>query len=309
MAAQAEVIYQAAAHRQHDPDRSGKAPSLNYRVRTGLVYRMAQRLLGLRTDETILAELTQLTQEYFPTLFTGATYSQGAVEAVSAIQLATENLTRHGEKEPALYQAVQELFARYFTTRPYTTFVDYVCGSYNYCYVLSALPHICDEEILLQTLLKLTMFRQVQTAMHSIMVGRLALELLDRLIDRRPDLLSGQLGTTSPEEVVRRRKEFRRYLYSGALLHDIGKVLCSILSPEVKCCKICPVCRFSGISRWDTTKAMTVPGDIRRNLTIRLLPRRFLLILSLSVTAWMPLPITWDAITQLPSLLIRCWKS
>lgn len=226
-AAQAEVIYQAAEHRQHVLDRSGKTPSLNYRVRTGLVYRMAQRLLGLCTDETILAELTQLTQEYFPTLFTGATYSQGAVEAVSAIQLATENLTRHGEKKPALYQTVQEFFARYFTTRPYTTFVDYVCGSYNYCYVLSALPHICDEEILLQTLLKLTMFRQVQTAMHSIMVGRLALELLDRLIDRHPELLSGQLGTTSPEEVVRHRKEFRRYLYSGALLHDIGKVLCS----------------------------------------------------------------------------------
>lgn len=225
--AQADIIYQAAKRRLDLSDSSDRNRLDSYRVRTGVVYRMAQRLIGLCSDETLLQELKQLMPEYFPTLFTGATYSQNAVEALGAIQLATENLTHHGKKEPEFYQAVQELFARYFVTRPYTTFVDYVCGSYNYCFILTALPHIFDEEILLQTLLKLTMFRQVQTAMHSIMVGRLSIALLDHLIDYRPELLIGQLGTSSVEEVVLHRKEFQRYLYSGALLHDIGKVLCS----------------------------------------------------------------------------------
>ncbi len=71
------------------------------------------------------------------------------------------------------------------------------------------------------------MFRQVQTAMHSIMVAKLAVEILNAVIERRPALLAGQLGTLSAEEVAEKRNELVQYIYYGALLHDIGKVLCS----------------------------------------------------------------------------------
>lgn len=71
------------------------------------------------------------------------------------------------------------------------------------------------------------MFRQVQTAMHSIMVGNLAMELLESVIRNRPDLLVGQLHTENAKDVKKRRKKLLSYLYCGALLHDIGKLLCS----------------------------------------------------------------------------------
>lgn len=81
--------------------------------------------------------------------------------------------------------------------------------------------------MLLNSLLKLTMFRQVQTAIHSYMVGYLAVDILESMIEHKPELLIGQLGTHSVEEVREKKKEFLLFLYQGALLHDIGKLLCS----------------------------------------------------------------------------------
>lgn len=224
--AQAQAILQAAERRHLAVDADATLDT-DYRVRTWLVYRMAQRLLGRCADEEILADINRLMGNYSQSLLAETRYSQHAAEAVEAIQLATENLTDGGKREPALYDRVQAFFIGYLSTRPYTTFVDYVCASLNYCYILTALPHLPNERDQLQALLQLTMFRQVQTAMHTIMVSKLALEILDSLISRRPELLTGRLGTRTPGEVQARREEFRSFLYRGAMLHDIGKVLCS----------------------------------------------------------------------------------
>lgn len=224
---QAQAIYRAAAHRWAV---SRAAPGMTgiFRVRVGLVYRMAQHLLGQCSGETVLGEIKELMGEVAGSLLAENTaFSQHAIEAVEAIQLAAETLTHGGKAESALYHQVQTFFIEYLATRPYTALVDYICCSYNYCYILTALPHAFTGEELLQALLKLTMFRQVQTAMHMIMVGKLALEVLESIFRRRPQLLVGQLGTRDTAEVLARRDELRRYVYRGALLHDIGKLLCS----------------------------------------------------------------------------------
>ena len=223
---QAWAIYQAAARRQKVCEQ-GPERVASYRIRAGLVYRMAQRLMGLCTDDEVLEDVRACMASSVQTLFKSGTYSQHAVEAVEAIQLATENLTHSGRLAPDLYGAVQELFIQYFATRPYTALSDYVCASYNYCYILSSLPHRAERRELLQALLKLTMFRQVQTAMHSIMVAELAGEVVDSLVKNRPELLVGQLGTASAAEVRARAGDIHGYLYCGALLHDIGKLVCS----------------------------------------------------------------------------------
>lgn len=223
---QAQSIYRAAARRQPACEAApGHAPS--YRVRNGLVFAMAQRLVGLRSDRDLLDMLRDTMRWFAGTPFASGTFSQHTVEAVEAIQLATETLSRAGVRDEPLYGEVQALFIRYFATRPYTSLADYVCACHNYCYILTALPNLSERKHLIWALIKLTMFRQVQTAMHALMVAKLAVEISDSLVQNRPELLIGQLGTASAAEVRARAEEFRRHLYCAALLHDIGKLLCS----------------------------------------------------------------------------------
>lgn len=223
---QAEAIYRAAERRQ----RSCEADSdhaASYRVRSGLAYRMAQRLAGQCSDAEVLNTVRDCMDGSVEPFFVSGTYSQHTVEAIEAIRLATETLTQGGGREPELYGKVQDLFIQHFATRPYTVLTDYVCASHNYCYILTALPNRSGRRDLIWALMKLTMFRQVQTFMHSIMVAKLAVEILDSMIRNRPELLAGQFGTADADEVKARRKELREYLYCAGLLHDVGKLLCS----------------------------------------------------------------------------------
>jgi hypothetical protein len=225
-AEQAEAICQSARAMMRESS-ANPEHSDSYRIRTRLIGLMAERLLGLCTDESILAEMHRMMEGFAQALFEGGTHNQRSIEAVEAMQLAVENITHSGERERGLYDEIHRLFISYLSSRPYATFIDYICGSQNYCYILSAMPHYHNPEKLLHSLLRLTMFRQVQTAMHSIMVAKLSVEILNSVIDRRPELMAGQLGTSSAKEVIEKRNEFIQYIYCGALLHDIGKVLCS----------------------------------------------------------------------------------
>lgn len=225
-AGQAAAIY-GAARRQMRENGANLEHSDSYRIRNRLICLMAERLMGLCSDEAVLTEMYGMMEDFAEELFEGGTFNQRSIEAVEAMQLAAENVACRGGRDRELYDDIQSLFISYLSSRPYTTFIDYICGSQNYCYILSAMPHTNNRRDLLHSLLRLTMFRQVQTAMHSIMVAKLAVEILNAVIERRPALLAGQLGTLSAEEVAEKRNELVQYIYYGALLHDIGKVLCS----------------------------------------------------------------------------------
>ncbi len=219
----------AAARRRQETSEKETGHSECYRVRTGLVYHMAMRLSGLISDKEVMDGLHELMdQSFISVLFTeGGTFSQHSLEAMEGIELAVENITHRGKTDEELFDRTLRLFTEYFFDRAYTTFVDYVCGTCSYCYIQTALPHARDKEMLLNSLLKLTMFRQVQTAIHSYMVGYLAVDILESMIEHKPELLIGQLRTHSVEEVRKRKEDFLLFLYQGALLHDIGKLLCS----------------------------------------------------------------------------------
>lgn len=51
--------------------------------------------------------------------------------------------------------------------------------------------------------------------------------ITDHLIEKRPELLTGQLDTQSSEEVKSLKKTFMEFVYLAALLHDVGKLFCS----------------------------------------------------------------------------------
>lgn len=65
------------------------------------------------------------------------------------------------------------------------------------------------------------------TYIHSLMVAHLTTMLIGRMIDTRPELLAGILGTENAEDVIRRREEICQHAYRCGLYHDLGK--CQIL--------------------------------------------------------------------------------
>ncbi|MFR5080346.1 MAG: HD-GYP domain-containing protein [[Clostridium] innocuum] len=80
---------------------------------------------------------------------------------------------------------------------------------------------------MLAYVLRLLVFRQVQTGIHSLMVSDAASLITQAMLRSRADLLIGQLNCMSEEEVQHKAAQFLEYIRIGALLHDIGKVCCS----------------------------------------------------------------------------------
>ncbi len=219
-------IYEAACRMYHALEEE-TTNDVSFRLRTELVYHMACRLKGLYSEQQILEDVRRIMDEHGHNLLTEDTYSRHAAEAVETIYLIGENLMPGGAGDNKLYEDIGELFIRFCATRPYSTYMDYISASYNYGYILLSLPHVTGRRKLLGNLLKLTVFRQVQTAMHSMMVGNLSTQIFDSLMTHAPEVFVGQMDTRTVEEVYEKQEQLRRYLYCGALLHDIGKLLCS----------------------------------------------------------------------------------
>ena len=200
---------------------------INYHLRTELVYHMACHLKGAYSEQQLAADLHTFMDQHALRLLTDTDGGLHAIEVVEVVQLIAENLIKNDPQEVEFYNVIQEFFIHFCATRPYSTYMDYISASYNYCYVLTVLPHIRGRQKLLSALLKLTVFRQVQTAMHSIMVGNLAMQILNSLIAYTPETLIGHFGTETAAQLCEKQNQFSQYIYCGSLLHDIGKLLCS----------------------------------------------------------------------------------
>lgn len=112
-------------------------------------------------------------------------------------------------------------------TLPHRSFSEYVLCNGVYYSICPNLKYLEDRKEIVQSLLGIIVFRQMQTAFHTLMVGRCAMLITDHLIEKRPELLTGQLGTQSSEEVKSLKKTFMEFVYLAALLHDVGKLFCS----------------------------------------------------------------------------------
>ncbi len=82
------------------------------------------------------------------------------------------------------------------------------------------------DEILRITLF-LTVFRQPQTAAHTIMVGKLATTIVAAMIDKTPALFMRMSCFSSIAHVQANRQKIIDYVGEAALLHDVGKILSS----------------------------------------------------------------------------------
>ena len=89
-------------------------------------------------------------------------------------------------------------------------------------YVMAA-PFIQTEKEKIGFLTVMLIRRQPINYIHSLMVSRISGMLAEEIIDRRPELLVGLPGVSSPEEAQGRRQELVTYAENCGRIHDVGK--------------------------------------------------------------------------------------
>ncbi|MBQ8305050.1 MAG: HD domain-containing protein [Blautia sp.] len=118
---------------------------------------------------------------------------------------------------------------------------------------------ITFEEMVLQCMAAL----HPPTYIHSVMVARLARSLCMDLINRRPELLIGICGCTTPEEVMIKAEEICLFVYHAGLCHDFGKLAIidtifvygrSLTDMEFEVIRTHPEVGFRMLSRYDSTR-------------------------------------------------------
>ena len=104
-------------------------------------------------------------------------------------------------------------------------YLEQVADSTIYFCIVPLLKYLSEEKAL-HMLLSLTVFRQPQTAIHTVMVSKCVIYILERLIDDHPELFTDKDNITL-EAVIKHKADIKEYGIKAALLHDVGKVLCT----------------------------------------------------------------------------------
>ncbi len=107
--------------------------------------------------------------------------------------------------------------------------------------------------------------RDEGTMIHTALVKRLALSILKTVLEKKPELLVGSLGTKSVVEVLERREEFEQFLSQAALLYDIGKCdYLDLVNLQSRRLEECEWKRLHNHSRsgYETLKKIGVNPDI-----------------------------------------------
>lgn len=198
-----------------------------------IAYLMTERLLGKMEDETIRRRIMEL-ESSFPEPKFSETKSEGERQCDSILleadQVIILSMCRLADKNPSMrrdLEKVLKLAIHRVITLPHRNFSEYVLCNDVYHSICPNLRYLDNRSEIVQSLLGITVFRQMQTAFHTLMVGKCAMLITGHLIEERAELLVGQLETRSIEEVRKKKADFIYFVHMASLLHDVGKLFCS----------------------------------------------------------------------------------
>ena len=117
----------------------------------------------------------------------------------------------------------------------YSEIEQYICGlstMENGIYmdnklidIMKIMAEKMEEDKVFRLLETVMLHRQLPTAIHLAMVSKLVGALSQTVLEEKPELLIGVIGTSSVNEVMSNRERIVQYAMKAGLCHDIGKLI------------------------------------------------------------------------------------
>lgn len=197
-------------------------------IKSNIIFHMSLWMQETEEDEIVI----NLIQEEFDNLTihrvaSKETFDMNILDVLVNGITAIKTITKNKPESQYILKDLLHRLIEYISYLPFGKYLDHVADNVIFHDVCPLLRYLDDEEELLRAVLYLTVFRQIQTAIHSLMVGKTAYLLTSHMIKERPDLLIGQLSCETVEEVKEKEDEFLKYIFIASLVHDVGKVCCT----------------------------------------------------------------------------------
>lgn len=149
-------------------------------------------------------------------------------DALDTYHMMSCALQVFSQQSPAAMQGIQRILQRmihFYSCFPSSNYMEHVCDISIFEHLIPSMRFLPFDQ-LMRTLLNFTITRQPQTAVHTVMVSKLAQAMMETILDEKPELLLCLPCFANVEQVQAHHDALMRYAQNAALLHDIGKILC-----------------------------------------------------------------------------------
>lgn len=175
-------------------------------------------------------ELIQKCREVFSSVPNSLSDSSHVVDIISAAERFAIMVKTLTIEDPAIIRNCQDLlstYVHYLISLPYGKVMTHIVDQTMYRNIIPLLKYLDNKDEIFSILLDLTIYRQIQTAVHSYMVGESASLILEKIIDKQPELLTDLPGLSTIELVRENKQKILKYIMNASLVHDVGKILCT----------------------------------------------------------------------------------
>lgn len=189
-------------------------------------YYMANRFsLGINNDDLIQKCIEIF--ERIPNIYESNSLIDDIIHTAESFAMMIKTLSQEGATTTGPCQKLLENYVRYLLALPYGKVMTYIVDQTVYHNIIPLLSYLDNEDEIFTILLDLTIFRQIQTAIHSRMVGKSAALILKHIIKERPELLMSIPGLETKELIQEKAELIQQFILNASLVHDVGKILCT----------------------------------------------------------------------------------
>lgn len=191
---------------------------------------MAKRLTEEMNYEEIFEAIHELLQKIPDMYITKKEeYNDFVLDLLCAFSNSFQTLIKEQKTEGNTEIGVEILrkLSLFISSLPYEKYLQHTADESVFHEVLTLIRFLPDEQTMIDSVLRLTIYRQLQTAIHTKMVARSADIITKHLLKEYPQFFLEMPFFDSVSDVLVYEEEIKRHVHNGAMLHDVGKILCT----------------------------------------------------------------------------------
>lgn len=136
------------------------------------------------------------------------------------------------QKKKVIRRMCNDIVTIYTNRRDFQGTTDYVRDLYRLATSERLIKYLSDKQIG-NFLDRLCVSTQISTYAHSVHVAKMSELILGEVLLHHPDWLLGVWDCHTVKDVKKRKRDFKKFIYNAAMLHDVGKIaMCSVVNNE-----------------------------------------------------------------------------